>query len=186
MRIDHLIYVSMFAAITGVLGLLPPIPLAFTPVPITMQTLGVMLAGSLLGPHFGPKYAALSQMLFLLLVMAGLPLLSGGRGGLGAFFTPSAGFLLGWVVGAYVIGYLCQRMKKTTVLKMLLVNITGGIFAIYLIAVPIQAMIMQIPVSKAVILSLPFLPGDCLKVTAASLIAVKLYYAVPVKKEVRA
>lgn len=185
MKLNYLVYVSMFAAIMGVLGFLPPIPLGFSPVPITMQTLGVMLAGSVLGAHLGSKYAALSQVLFLLLVMIGAPLLSGGRGGVGVFFTPSAGFLAGWVVGAYVIGYLCQRMKTVTVWKMMLANITGGIFVIYLIGVPIQAMVMQISVSEATILSLAFLPGDCLKVTIASLIAVKLYHAVPFKREVQ-
>ena len=85
MKIQKLAYVSLFAAIMGVLGLMPAIPLGFTPVPITLQTLGVMLAGSVLGARFGPKYAASSQLLFLLLVATGLPLLSGGRGGLGVF-----------------------------------------------------------------------------------------------------
>ncbi|GGC78086.1 biotin biosynthesis protein BioY [Thalassobacillus devorans] len=185
MKLNHLIYVSMFASIMGVLGLLPPIPLGFSPVPITMQTLGVMLAGSVLGAHYGPKYAALSQVLFLLLVMAGAPLLSGGRGGIGVFFTPSAGFLMGWIAGAFVIGYLCQFMKEVTFWKMMMVNLIGGIFIIYFIGVPIQAMIMQISVSEASILSLAFLPGDVLKVTIASFIAVKLYYAAPFKREVR-
>ncbi|UOQ50414.1 biotin transporter BioY [Gracilibacillus caseinilyticus] len=185
MKVNHIIYVSMFAAIMGVLGILPPIPLAFSPVPITMQTFGVMLAGSLLGSRFGPKYAALSQMLFLLLVMAGVPLLSGGRGGVGVFFTPSAGFLVGWIAGAYVIGYVCQRMKAVSVSKMLLANAIGGILVIYVIGIPIQAMIMQISVGEAAILSMAFLPGDCLKVTIASLIAVKLHAAIPVNREVR-
>jgi biotin transport system substrate-specific component len=185
MKLIHLIYVSMFAAIMGILGLLPPIPLGFSPVPVTMQTFGVMLAGSVLGAHYGPKYAALSQLLFLLLVITGAPLLSGGRGGLGVFFTPSAGFLASWIVGSYVIGYLCQLIKEVTLWKMILVNIIGGIFIIYLIGVPIQAMIMQISVSEAAFLSLSYLPGDCLKVVVASFIAVKLYHAVPFRREVR-
>ena len=62
----------------GALGLLPPIFLTFTPVPISLQTIGVLLAGGILGARLG----AISQIVFLLLVAAGLPLLSGGRGGL--------------------------------------------------------------------------------------------------------
>ena len=100
MKIRELMYVTMFAAIMGVLGLLPPIMLAFTPVPITLQSLGVMLSGSVLGARLGPKYAALSQLVFMLLVAIGLPLLSGGRGGIGVFFGPSGGYLLGYVAGA--------------------------------------------------------------------------------------
>lgn len=185
MKLNQLIYVSMFAAIMGVLGILPPIPLAFTPVPITMQTFGVMLAGSVLGTRFGPKYAALSQVLFLLIVMAGAPLLSGGRGGVGVFFTPSAGFLVGWIAGAYVIGFLCQRLKSVSVRNMLLAHVTGGIFIIYIIGVPVQAMMLQISISEAAMLSMVFLPGDSLKVIIASIIAVKLHAALPVTREVR-
>lgn len=176
----------MFAAIMGVLGLLPPIPLGFSPVPITMQTLGVMLAGCVLGARFGPKYAALSQVLFLLIVATGMPLLSGGRGGVGVFLTPSAGFLLGWVASAYVIGYLCQRMKTVAVWKMILINIAGGIVVIYLFGVPVQAMMMEIPVHQAAIYSLSFIPGDVLKAVAASFVAVKLYHVAPFMKEARA
>ncbi|WP_146816050.1 biotin transporter BioY [Alkalibacillus haloalkaliphilus] len=186
MKLVHLIYVSMFAAIMGVLGLLPPIPLGFSPVPITLQTLGVMLAGSILGARLGPKYAALSQVLFLLIVATGMPLLSGGRGGIGVFLTPSAGFLISWIASAYVIGYLCQRLKTVVVWKMLLINLVGGVFVVYLIGVPVQAMMMEIPVTQAAIYSLSFLPGDVLKVVGASFIAVKLYHAAPFMKEARA
>ncbi|GEN45715.1 biotin biosynthesis protein BioY [Alkalibacillus haloalkaliphilus] len=185
-KLVHLIYVSMFAAIMGVLGLLPPIPLGFSPVPITLQTLGVMLAGSILGARLGPKYAALSQVLFLLIVATGMPLLSGGRGGIGVFLTPSAGFLISWIASAYVIGYLCQRLKTVVVWKMLLINLVGGVFVVYLIGVPVQAMMMEIPVTQAAIYSLSFLPGDVLKVVGASFIAVKLYHAAPFMKEARA
>lgn len=184
-KLKILIYVSIFAAIMGGLGILPPIPLGFSPVPVTMQTLGVMLAGSVLGAHIGPKYAALSQVLFLLLVGAGAPLLSGGRGGMSVFFTPSAGYLIGWIAGAFLIGYLCQRMKNKAFIKMVLIHIAGGTLVIYLFGVPIQAMIMQISVGEAVILSLAFLPGDLLKVLIASFIAIKLYDVMPFIKEVR-
>lgn len=181
MELNHLVYTSMFAAIMGVLGILPPIPIPISPVPITMQTLGVMLAGSILGTRLGPKYAALSQVLFLLLVMAGAPLLSGGRGGLSAFFTPSAGFLIGWVAGAYAIGYLCNKVNKVTIWNMLFSNIIGGMLVIYLIGIPIQALYMGISIGEAAILSLIFLPGDLLKVLVASLMAVKLSHAISIK-----
>ena len=97
----------MFAALIAALGLLPPIPVPIIPVPITAQSLGVMLAGALLGPKRGP----LAVIIFLGVVLLGFPLLSGGRGGLGVFFGPSAGFLLGWVAGAFVVGVL--GLKQT-------------------------------------------------------------------------
>src|SRR6185312_1799639 len=87
--------IALFAALVAVLGLVPRIDLPFG-VPITAQTLGVMLAGCLLRP----APALLSLLLFLMGVALGLPLLSGGRGGLGVFAAPSAGFLLGFPLGA--------------------------------------------------------------------------------------
>lgn len=169
----------------GVLGILPPIPLPFSPVPITMQTFGVMLAGSILGTRLGPKYAALSQIIFLLLVFAGAPLLSGGRGGMAAFITPSAGFLIGWIIGAFVIGCLCQQTKNITFYHLLFFNMIGGVLVIYAIGIPIQALYMQIPISEAAMLSLVFLPGDCFKLLMTSFISIRLFYAMPIKEGAR-
>ncbi len=77
MKIQDIVYVALFAALTAALGVIPRIDLGVVPVPITAQTLGPMLAGSILGARRG----ATSQILFLLLLAAGLPLLAGGRGG---------------------------------------------------------------------------------------------------------
>jgi biotin transport system substrate-specific component len=76
------VLIATFAALTAVLGLLPPIPLPLIPVPITAQTFGVMIAGCLLKP----RLAFFSMVLFIILVAAGFPLLAGGRGGDGCFY----------------------------------------------------------------------------------------------------
>ena len=89
MKTKEMMYVSLFTAIVAALGILPPVTLPFIPVPITAQTLGVMLAGTVLGARLG----GLSLLVFLLLVLAGAPVLSGGRGGLGVIFGPSGGFI---------------------------------------------------------------------------------------------
>ena len=81
MKTKDLAYIALFAAITAVLGLLPAIPVPAVPVPITAQTLGVMLAGAVLGARRG----FLALLLFLVLVAVGLPVLAGGRGGLAVF-----------------------------------------------------------------------------------------------------
>lgn len=83
MKLTEMMHIAVFTAIMGLLGLLPPLFLSFTPVPITLQTIGVLLSGSILKP----KAAFLSQLLFLLIVACGAPLLSGGRGGFGVFFA---------------------------------------------------------------------------------------------------
>lgn len=77
MKTKEIVYAALFTAFMAVLGMIPPIPLGFIPVPVTAQTLGVMLAGCFLGK----KPAAMSLILFIVLVAIGLPILSGGRGG---------------------------------------------------------------------------------------------------------
>ncbi|MGP7817932.1 biotin transporter BioY [Niallia sp. 01092] len=186
MKLKKIMYVSMFAAIMAALGIVPPIFLGITPVPITLQTLGVMLSGSVLGARLGPKYAALSQALFLLLVMTGLPLLSGGRGGIGVFFGPSGGYFIGWIIGAYVIGYLCYHMKNVSFVKILLTTILGGILVVYLFGIPIQAAMMNISIAKAITLSLVYLPGDFIKVIISSFLAIKLQKAIPISERLKA
>jgi biotin transport system substrate-specific component len=91
-----IVHIALFAALTAALGLFPPLTLPVIGVPITAQSLGVMLAGSIIGS----KRGALALALFLLLVAIGLPLLAGGRGGVGVFLGPGGGFLLAWPLGA--------------------------------------------------------------------------------------
>src|SRR5690606_20792102 len=95
--------VAVFAAVIVVLGMVGPIP-GPGAVPITAQTLGVMLTGAILGARRG----AASVLIVFLLVAIGLPVLAGGRGGLGVFLGPTAGFLIGWLPAAVVIGLIAH------------------------------------------------------------------------------
>ncbi|AOV06730.1 biotin transporter BioY [Sporosarcina ureilytica] len=170
MNVRDLTYVALFAAVMGVLGLMPPIPIGVMPVPITLQTLGVILAGGILGARLG----AMSQIVFLLIVATGMPLLSGGRGGLGVFVGPSAGYLLSWPITAFLIGTIQSRFRKIRLGNVLPLNLTVGIFAIYLIGVPVQAFVMDLGVLDVAKASLLFLPGDIIKATIASFLIVNL------------
>lgn len=84
------------------------IPLWFTPVPITLQTLGVMLLGALLGSRKG----ALAVVAYLGQGLIGLPVFAGGAFGASVLFGPRGGYLMGFVVGAFVIGYLLEKGWK--------------------------------------------------------------------------
>ena len=170
MKVKEMTFVALFAAVMGALGLVPPIMLSFTPVPITLQTLGVLLAGGILGARLG----GISMALFLLLVAAGAPLLSGGRGGIGVFFGPSAGYLIAYPITAFFIGYLLSRFTTLKLMKILLLNLTAGIFLIYLFGIPVQAFMMNIPLADAIKLSLVYIPGDVLKATLASFLVYRL------------
>ncbi len=168
--------VSTFAALIAVLGLPGAIAIPGNPVPITLQTMGIMLAGSVLGARRG----ALAVLTFLALVAAGLPLLSGGRGGLGVFVGPSAGYLVGFVVGAFVIGWLVERrLPRYPLWWGGLANVVGGIVVVYAIGVPVTALVPGTGAVVAATAAVAFLPGDVLKVVLATAVAAAVHRAVP-------
>lgn len=176
MKTRDLVHVALFAAIVAVLGLLPPLALPFIPVPITAQTLGVMLAGSVLGA----RKAGLSLLLFHLLVAAGLPLLAGGNGGLAVYVGPTGGFFVGFVPAAFVIGWLTERAwTRLSVPLAFAINVLGGIGVIYAVGIPWLAVAAKLPLAKAALGSLAFVPGDCVKAAIAASVAVTLKRAWP-------
>ena len=169
--------VSSFAALIAALGLPGSVHLFGNAVPVTLQTLGVMLAGSILGWRRG----ALSVLVLLVLVAAGLPLLSGGRGGLAVFVGPSAGYLVGWVLGAWVTGSLVQlRLPAYPLWWGGLANVLGGIGAVYLVGIPVQAAVLGTSglVATATSAAL-FLPGDAIKVVIATAVASGVHHGYP-------
>ncbi len=167
--------VAVFAAVIAVLGLPGGFAL-FGAVPITAQTLGVMLAGAILGPWLG----AVSMALFLALVAIGLPLLSGGRGGIGVFVGPSAGYLIGFLVGAFVIGLIVHAgRRRPTLWRTFTGIVVGGILVVYAFGIPLQALITRLPLGETALMSLVFLPGDLLKAVVATAITTTLVRAYP-------
>jgi biotin transport system substrate-specific component len=167
--------VAVFAAVIAILGL-PGGFMIFGAVPITAQTLGVMLAGAILGPWLG----ALSMTVFLSLVALGLPLLSGGRGGVAAFVGPSAGYLIGFVVGAFVIGLIVHAgRRKPTLWRTFTGVAVGGILVVYAFGIPLQALITRLPLGETFLTSLVFVPGDVIKAVLATAITLTLVRAYP-------
>lgn len=164
--------IAIFAALIIVLGLVT-IPIAGG-VPITAQTLGVMLAGAVLGARRAP----LAVLVVLAAAAIGLPVLSGGRGGLGVFVGPSAGYLVGWVVGAAVIGWIVHSGRFTW-WRVALGVVVGGIATIYLFGIPVQAFVMGLGIGETALLSIAFLPGDLLKAAVAVVLALALQRAYP-------
>ncbi|MBR0639467.1 biotin transporter BioY [Bacillus safensis] len=178
MRIQNMMQIALMTAVIGILGLIPPILLTFTPVPITLQTAGLLLAGGLLKP----KQALISLCLFLLIVAAGAPLLSGGRGGIGVFFGPSGGFLLAYPVAAFMISLWVNRLKKVTALRLFVIYAVCSIVILYMCGIPFQAMMMHIKVSQAAFLSLIYLPGDLIKAGMCAVFTVKIIQAMSYRK----
>lgn len=166
--------IAIFAALIAALGLPGAITVGSTGVPITLQTLGVMLAGGILGARKG----VLSVAVFLVLTTAGLPLLAGGRGGLGIWTAPSAGYLIGFLAGAYVVGWLTARiLPKYPLWQGILVNLFGGALVIYLFGVTWLG--IRVGFGPAITGVFAYLPGDVLKAVVAALVVKQVHRSYP-------
>jgi biotin transport system substrate-specific component len=174
---QNTVLVAVFAAIIAALGIVPPITVGVTPVPITLQTLGVMLAGALLGAWRG----MLSALVVVVLAVAGLPILAGGRGGFGVFLGPTGGYLVGWIFGAFVVGLLVQRWairQDNVVVRHFCVGaatIIGGIVVVYAFGIPWTSVSTGLSLGTSFTGSLVFVPGDLLKAVVATLVAVRVH-----------
>ena len=154
-----IVLVSLFAALIAVLGLAPKVPGPFG-VPITAQSMGIMLCGTVLGA----KRGALAVLLFITLTAIGLPLLSGGRGGLGVFAGPSSGFIIGFPIAAYVAGLITTKLKMIKIFySSLLGAIIGGIFVLYIPGIIGMSIALGKSISEATVIALIYIPGDLIK-----------------------
>lgn len=170
-----LVMVALFAALIAVLGLVPKFTLA-SGIPITAQTLGIMLCGTVLGA----KRGFLAAALFCLLVLIGLPLLAGGRGGPGVLTTPWAGFFVGFPISAFVTGLVMERMRGPVALAAGAASVLGGIVALYAVALAWYMVAKPAgPVEALLVAGLPFIPGDLIKAVLAGLVTQALAKARP-------
>lgn len=167
--------VALFAALIAALGLIPQLTLAFG-VPITAQSLGVMLCGTVLGARRG----FLAVLLFVGLVAVGLPLLSGGRGGLGLFTSPTAGFLIGFPIAAFVTGFVMERLSNlNAAVAAGIAAVVGGVLVLYVFGIAGLAIVLGKTIGDAALLVTAFIPGDLIKAVLAALITAALYRARP-------
>ncbi|MBO9506484.1 biotin transporter BioY [Thalassospira sp. A3_1] len=182
MNTKDIVYIALFAAVTAVLGLFPPITLPITGVPVTAQSLGPMLAGAILGARRG----GLSILLFVVLVALGLPLLSGGRGGFGVLLGATGGFIVGWVIAAFVIGLLIEKFwDRLNVVNAALSIAIGGIVVLYAIGNLWVSIVVEISYWKATVGAAPFLIGDVIKVAIATAACLAVRRAYPLISRAR-
>jgi len=158
--------IALFAALIAALGLIPQLTLAFG-VPITAQSLGVMLCGTVLGSVRG----GLAALLFVALVALGLPLLAGGRGGLGVFAAPSVGFIVGFPIAAFTTGFVMEQMQRLSIAWAAgIASILGGVIVLYGFGIPGLMVMLNKGFGEALALVAAFIPGDIIKAVLAGLI----------------
>ena len=155
-------FVALFAALTGIGGFIRiPVPV----VPLTLQTLMVMVSGLILGG----RLAALSQLVYIFVGLLGIPIFTQG-GGPGYILQPTFGYLLGFICGAYVIGRLTEKRELLN-RSFLLLALLAGTLAIYLPGVSVLYLnvnlVQQQPFSLSTAVKFGFiapLPGDLIKI----------------------
>jgi biotin transport system substrate-specific component len=137
------------------------IPLPFSPIPIALQGHICLLLGVLLGKHMG----ALAVLLYLLEGAAGLPVFAFGHAGLSVLLGPRGGYLIGYIVGAWVAGYMVERSGSKNRRQAMLAMVVGNLM-IYLCG--LSQLSFFVGLERVFLVGmLPFLIGDSLKLCAA-------------------
>jgi biotin transport system substrate-specific component len=175
--------IAVFAALVAGSALIAAIPVGGFGVPITLQTLAVMLTGLALGP--GRAFAAVG--LYVLLGLAGLPIFSGGRSGLGVLAGPSAGYILAFPLAAAAVGGLTAVVLRRTAgragrLRAVLLFVAAMVSSIIFVhGLGVLGMMLnaKLDFSKAFLADLAFYPGDLIKNALAVTIALSLHKAFP-------
>ncbi|WP_225029955.1 biotin transporter BioY [Xinfangfangia pollutisoli] len=170
-----LAYVALFAALIAVLTLVPAITLPLG-VPITAQSLGIMLAGAVLGGRLG----FLAVALYVALGLIGLPIFAGGKGGLSVLAGPTAGFILGFPIAALITGLLVESWRDAPIaIASFLGALIGAVFVLYGLGILGLMINAGMTFKAAATAMMPFLPGDLLKAGLTAILAQGLARARP-------
>ena len=148
------------------------IPLPWTPIPITGQTFGVLLAAVLLGQW----WSGISMIMYVGIGIAGVPWFNGGTGGLASIAGPTGGYLIGFILAALFLGYVVDRYAKTRSLRNLLILMGFADFVLVFGPGLLQLHLWSNIAGKGAIgfpdlLAmglLPFIPGEIIKLVAAA------------------
>ncbi len=162
-RSEILAYSATFVALIAA-GSWISIP--FFPVPLTLQTLFVMLAGVTMR-----RYAVVPVACYVLLGTLNLPVFHNGTAGLGVLFGPTGGFLIGFIAAALVAGLAYEQ--KNEYLRVAGLAAASGV--IYLFGVTWLSFSASLPLLQATLIgAAPFIPGDLVKIAAAYSIGKRL------------
>ncbi len=164
----RVISVSAFVVLMTI-GAFVRIPLAFTPVPITLQTFFVLLSGAILGTNLG----VITQLSYIILGVSGLTIFSGGSNGLLYLFGPTGGYLIGFIFAALFLGKFIKHCQNNLFSIFILFCLAD--FMLLFCGVIWLKFILGYSLMRTMIIGfIPFIPGDLLKAMAAALIYLRL------------
>ena len=162
--------ITFFIAATA-FGAYVRIPLGFTPVPITLQTLFVLLCGATLGRRYG----SLAQSGYILLGALGFPIFQGYGAGLGHILGPTGGYIIGFMACAFIVGYLVDIKRNNASFLWILFSMSTGLVFIYLFGILWLGLVLHLSFKQAVFMGVtPFIPGAVIKLAIASGLYLKI------------
>ena len=151
---------ALFAALVAVFTQLV-IPIQ--PVPITLGSMAVLMAGAVLGARYG----ALSILIYVILGAAGLPVFAMARAGVSVLAGPGGGFIFGYIAGAAAVGFIAER--KGYSMKWLIAALFVGSLVIYACGLAwFMALTGAGPLSAMTMCMFPFIPGDTVNIFLGS------------------
>lgn len=170
--------ISSFAALIAVCALLPAIPVGGL-VPITLQTFGVLLAGTVLGARRG----FLAVLLYLAVGAIGLPVFSGGAAGLAPFAGPTVGYLIAFPLAALLAGFFVERLPRGRIGTSIPLIFAAGFVSSLVFIHPLGALGLawraDMSIGAAFLFDLTFIPGDIVKNILMALVATAVHRAFP-------
>lgn len=177
---QSLALISVFAALIAASAIVPGIPVGGFGVPVTLQTLAIMVTGLVLG---GSRAVA-AVALYLLLAFVGLPIFSGGRAGLQVLAGGSAGYIVGFLLAAFLVGIAAEQVirrlpARRRGLWFFLASIVVTVVASHMPGVLGMMVNLKLSWQAAFASDLIFYPGDIVKDAVASVAAVAVHRAFP-------
>lgn len=177
-KTSYLILCSLFAALLAICSYIT-IPLPFTPIPLNLGMLGVFLAGGLLGP----KYGAISAIVYVLMGAVGMPVFAGFQGGLGIIAGPVGGFIVGYPVAVFITGLVvekgCPCIKnaagQSSPAALCISGMSLGLLTCYSLGTLWFMVTTGTGIGAAMVSCvIPFIPADIIKILAGTLLISKL------------
>lgn len=164
--IQTLCMIALFTAVISILAQFS-VPLPFG-VPLSLQNFAVALAAILLGR----KYGTISILVYLLIGFIGIPVFANFRSGPGVFISPTGGFLLGYPIMTYLIGFGTEHRHRKGIYPICFLL---GLLADYAAGLILFCLVTSMDLSTGIITCiLPFLPADCIKGILVSILGIKL------------
>lgn len=171
--------IAVFAALVAAFSIVPAIPIGPLGVPITLQTLAVMLTGVILGP----LRAGAAVGLYVLVGLAGIPIFSGFSGGIGVLVRPSAGYIIAFPIAAVLTGFLARlvlrRINRFKYVALFAACMVSSLLVIHPLGVAGLVLNGKLDLGTAIAADALYLPGDVVKNLLAAAIGLSVHRAFP-------